>query len=210
MPQWNFQPDLNVKESILGNQLEVQHWEVAEISGYPIKFIKAEHTENNDIFNEGTARSFLDSNGYTMRSLRSDDTVYGGTELFGSFGYSAGYNDVIYVPIKYFKDIDLLPDERDLVFDDVQDIVYEITKVDTLNETQESLRINDRLFSYKIYLKRYSKFYKDSFDTVQDDIFTPEFNNEVLDELNSDLQQAITDLDVEDNTEIDEIFADFK
>lgn len=210
MPQWNFQPDLNLKESTLGNQIEYQHWEVAELSGYPIKFIKAIHTEDNTIFNEGTARSFLDANGYSMRSLRGDDSVYSGTELFGAFGYNAGYNDTIFIPVKYFNDITLEPEERDIVFDSVQNVVYEITKVDTLTETQDSLRINDRMFSYKVYLKKYSKFYKDSFDVVEDEIFTPDFNIAVLDSLNTTVQTDVTNLGVEDTTVTDNVFGDLK
>jgi hypothetical protein len=208
---WNFQPDLNVTESTLGNQTEYQHWECAEIAGFPMIFMKAEHTETDGIFNEGTARSFLSSNGYNMKYLKSDTSVYAGTELFGSFGYSAGYNDVVFIPVKYFKDIDLVPQERDLIFDDTQNLVFEITKVDTLTETQESLRVNDRLFSYKVYLKRYSKFYKDSFDTeLSEEIFTPDFNDDVLYDLNADLDQAIEDMGIEDDTRIDDIFGDLR
>lgn len=211
MPQWNFQPDLNVKENTLGNMIETQHWECAEIAGFPMIFMKAEYTETDGIFNEGTARSFLSSNGSIMRYLKSDTSVYAGTELFGSFGFSAGYNDKIFIPVKYFKDLNIVPEEGDLVFDDTQNIVFEITKVDTLTETQEAIRVNDRMFSYPIYLKRYSKFYKDSFDTeLSDEIFTPDFNDDVLDDLNSDLKTSIDEMNVTDDTEIDEIFGDLR
>ena len=211
MAQWNFQPDLNLTESTLGDQTEFQYWECAENMGFPMIFMKADHIENNEIFNEGTARSFISANGYSMKYMKSDTSVYAGGELFGAFGFSAGYNDIIFVPVKYYKDLDIIPQERDLVFDDTQNIVFEITKVDTLTETQESLRLNDRLFSYKIYLKRYNKFYKDSFDTdLSDEIFTPDFNDAVLNDLNSDLEQSITDMDIVDNTRTDDVFGDLK
>lgn len=208
---WNFQPDLNTIEPILGDQTEYRHWECAEISGFPMIFMKAEHTSTDSVFNEGTARSFLTINGHNMKYLKSDTTMYSGGELFGAFGFNAGYNETVFVPVKYFKDLSIEPQERDLVFDDVQNIVFEITKVDTLEETQVSLRVNDRLFSYKIYLKKYNKFYKDSFDEgLEDEIFTPDFNDSILDDLNDDLQTDLDLLDVQDDTRVDDIFGDLR
>ena len=211
MGLFNFQPDLTNKDLVLGNQIEYQHWEAMELTGYPVKFIKAVEVSSNPIFNESTGRSFLLENGYTMRCKRTDDSVYAGGEVFGGFGFTPNYNDSIYIAVKYFNDIGLVPEEQDLVFDDVQNIVYQITKVDTLLEAQQSLRINDRMFSYRIYLKHYTYGYKDNVEpALASELFEPELNDDMLADMNSHLVDAIADMDVLDETRIDEIFGDLR
>jgi len=211
MGQFNFQPDFNVKESVFGDQVEKQHWEVMELSGYPVKFIKATKVAENEIFNESIARAFTTENGYSMRCLRSDDTFYAGTEMFGGFGYTPSYTEAIFIAVKYFKDISVLPEEQDLVFDEVQNILFQITKVDTLLESQSSVRANDRLFSYKIYLKHYAQSYKDSIDVnLSNEILEAGYSDDILDALNSDLNDSIDELAVLDETRTDDVFGDLR
>ena len=211
MGKFNFQPDLNLVETSFGNQVEYMHWEAMELTGYPIKFIKAIDSTEDEIFNETTSRSFIAANGYPMKCKRSDDSVYAGSEVFGGFGYTPNYNDSIFVAVKYFKDSDIVPEEQDLVFDETQNILFQITKVDTLLETQQSMRINDRQFSYKIYLKHYTYGYKDSIDTeLSDEMFEDHVKDDVLASMNDSLISAIADMDVMDETRIDEIFGDLR
>lgn len=211
MAQFNFQPNLNLDENVLGDQIEYQHWEAMEISGYPIKFIKAVKVEENKIFNESTARSFTSANGYSMRCKRSDDSFYAGTETFGGFGYAPSYSDNMFVAVKYFKDIGLVPEEQDLIFDEVQNILFQITKVDTLLESQSSVRVNDRMFSYTIYLKHYSQSYKDSIDTeLSEEMLETGYTDDILDALNSDLNDAIDELVILDETRKDDVFGDLR
>ena len=211
MGKFNFQPDLNLTETVFGNQIEYQHWEAMELTGYPIKFIKAVDVSEDEIFNESTSRSFLASNGYEMKCKRSDDSVYAGSEVFGGFGYTPSYNDSIFVAVKYFKDVELVPEEQDLIYDATQNILFQITKVDTLLEAQQSIRINDRMFSYRIYMKHYTYGYKDSIDTeLSNEMLESHINDDVLSSMNDSLISAIADMDVMDETRIDEVFGDLR
>lgn len=209
MGQWDFQPNLNSTESSLGDQMEYQNWEESELFGYPIKYIKATETEDNSIFNESTSREFISSNGYDLKYKKDDDSLYQGSEVFGGFGYTPSYSNVAYISVKYFKDLGFEPIEGDLIYDKTDDIIFEITKVDTETETQSSLRMNNRIFSRKLYLKQYSFSYKDSFDSnLEDELMSDEINLEELDKLNDSLRSDIDSEGVIDNTNVDEIFGD--
>lgn len=213
MLNWNFQP-LSANEDKWFQQTKIQHWEVTQLSGYPIKFLKAIEQENNPIFNESTSRQFIASNGYPMAVNKDEDSMFSGSESFGGFGYTPSYTNIFYIPIKYFDDIAITlgepiePLEGDLIFETIEDKIYQITKVDTDTEALQSIRTNDMKFSYKVYVKQYTFSYKDTFDTnTEDEIFDVSTPLEVLEALNATLNQDITDLGIIGTGE-DDIFGD--
>lgn len=208
---WNLQPDLENIESNLGETMFYQYWEEAELTGYPVKFLKAVEVSNNKIFQESTARSFINTNGFDMKSKRDEDNLYSGTEVFGNFGYTPSYNQIIYVPIKYFTDMSQEPVIGDLFYDKTDEILFEITKIDSLTESQSSIRINNKLFSYKIYLKHYQWSYNDKFDSnLETELIDDELDLQQLDQLNKDLTDEIDGLNILDENETDDVFGEFR
>jgi len=215
---WNMQTDLLQGTEInLANTLIYQTWEESEIYGYPIKYIKATETQNNPIFSESTAREFLSTNGYNMSSKRDEDTLYTGSEVFGNFGYTPSYNQILYIAVKYFTDIEAItllpfvPIEGDLIYDKTDNIFFEITKVDTKTETQSSLRINKTLLAHKIFLKQFKWSYNDNFDTsLTTELIDTKLTVQDLANINLELDTAIADLGIIDYTEDDSIFGEFK
>ena len=207
---WNtFQPDLINKEPKLGIQYKNQYKEHSQMSGYPIKYLKASELTNNKIFIESTSREFINTNGFSFYCKRDEDSMYNGTEIYGNFGYVPSYTNVLYIATLYFEENNIEPLEGDLIFDITDNILFEITKVDTFIEAQASLRINNTVIARKIYCKHYTYSYKDKFDdTLEDEIYDDDINNQELDKLNDTLRFDIDDLDVIDNDEIDKIFGD--
>lgn len=209
MGNWTFQPHLDSTESVLGEQMIYQYWEESSLFGYPVKYLQASELANNKIFSESTSREFLDNKGFSFKVKKEEDSIYNGIENYGGFGYTPSYSNIFYIATKYFDDEGIEPIEGDLVFDEIEKVLYEITKVDTKTETQLNLRINDTIFARKIYLKQYTYSYKDDFDTdLEDELFTDDTNLEELDKLNDTLRDNITNEDVLDETDIDKIFGD--
>jgi len=203
----NFQPN-NTNSFKYFEMMIKNHHEEAKLFGYSIKYLQPTETENNTIFSESTAREFLDLNAHDFFYKLEEDSMYDGSELFGGFGNVSSYSNVCYIPIKFFTDADIEPIEGDIVFDNTDNIFFEVTKVDPLTETQTNLRINNAIFSRKLYLKQYKFGYKDKFDDALleplDDVFT----QEDLDTLNDVLNTDIDDLDVVNSDSIDAIFGD--
>lgn len=206
---WNMQPDLVNTEPAYGEQIYYQYYENSEIYGYPIKYIKAVEVESNKIFQESTARDFLDTNGFPMKMKRDEDNLYNGTEVFGGFGYTPSYNQIIYLSKKYFDDLTITPLEGDLIYDYTDNIFFQITKVDDKTEDQLNIRINDFIFGYRIYLKQYQFSYNDTFDpTLEAEIMDPDLSLEDLANLNLGLNTEIDNENVRDTTTTDEIFGE--
>lgn len=207
---WNtLQPDLQNKEPVFGDQYKYQYKEHSQMSGYPIKYLKAEEVTNNKIFSESTSRDFLSENGFSFFCKRDEDSMYNGTEVYGNFGYVPSYTNVLYIATLYFEENNIEPLEGDLIFDETDDILFEITKVDTLIEAQANLRVNKTVIARKIYCKHYTYSYKDNFDDdLKDELYEDSINNEELDKLNDTLKDNIEELDVIDNTEFDKVFGD--
>ena len=211
MGLWSFQPNLNTTEETLGNQLKYQYQEETNLNGYPYRYIKAEEISNDKIFNESTARQFITSNGYDMNVKKDEDSMFGGGEMFGGFGYMPSYTNVLYIPALTLEEIDLDPKEGDLMFDIISKLIFQITKVDTKADTQLSLRINDLLLARKVYLKQYSFSYKDSFDeTTEDDLFEIDTALEELDKLNDTLNFDIDETGSINKYDVDDVFGDYR
>ena len=196
----NFQPNFNTDEKPFGDMLEYGAYESIRLFGYPCTFVSAEAITDNKIFGEQTARNFLIANGHPMFFNDTEDTVYGGTELFGGFGMTPNYNKKIYIAIKEFKDIDKVPLEGDLIFDNNYDIIFEITKVDTLTE-QNIGKLNNRQFTYSIYLKHYQFDYDDNIENLSEfDADMEDFTLEDLSLTNSEVTTDVNNLGIIDST----------
>jgi len=191
---YNFQP--SPKTEPWGDMREVQCWESSQLFGRPVKYMKPEQIKENLIFGESVARNFKDSNSYGMFAFRDDDTHFSGNESFGGFGLIPQYNDLIHIPVKWFKDASITPIEGDVVYYQNEDILFEISKVAPLNEQFDGDRINERQFNYKIYLKLYH-LADDNFNVV-----APELNpllglDDVdLNTLNDEMEGVINSLDI--------------
>ena len=206
---WDMQIDLVNTESNLGNTLYYQYYEETNIMGYPIKYVQAVETENNPIFGESTARDFLSSNGFDMKSKRDDDTMYQGGEVYGGFGYTPSYSQILYIPKKYFDDLNIEPLEDDLIYDKIDNIFFQISKVNTKTEEQGNIKVNNLILAYKIYLKQYTWGYKDTFDaSLTDELIDDELTLEDLENINLDLETNIDSMNILDNTKKDNIFGD--
>lgn len=211
MGLWDFQPNLTSTESALGNQYLYQYQEHTNLQGYPYKYIKAVETESNDIFNESTARDFLTTNGYSIKVKKDEDQMFSGSEVFGGFGYLPSYSNIIYIPSLTLTELNIEPLEGDLMYDEISKVLFQITKVDTLTETQLNLKINDLVLARKVYLKQYQFSYKDNFDdTTEDELFEIETSLEELDKLNDTLNTNIDNTDSINKNDIDNVFGDFR
>ena len=203
----NFQPYESEGYDWVEDKLD-QYKEEATLFGYKIKYLKAEETESNDLFQESTARSFMEENAFTMY-IKKEDNVYTGDEMFGGFGFIPSYQAIYYISVRYFEEFEIEPLEGDIIQDELGTL-FEITKVDSKLDTQDNLRINDIILARKVYLKIYSFNYKDS---IEDDVLLEEldseFTNEDLESLNSALDTVVEDSDVVDDTDIDSLFKDW-
>jgi len=191
---YNFQP--KPKTDPWGNMREVQCWEASKLYGRPVKYMKATIVKENQIFGESVARSFTDANSYSMMVLRDDDTHFSGTESFGGFGLIPQYNDLIHIPVKWFKDNSIEPMEGDVVYYQNEDILFEVSKVTPLNEAYEGDKINERLFNHKIYLKLYH-LADDNFNVTDPALVNlADLDDVNLNTLNDDLSDIIETLDI--------------
>ena len=196
---FNFQPKVTTEE--IFNLRDKQVWEVSKLHGKQVYYMQADNIETDDIWGEVVARDFLEENSYAMYATRDNDTHFTGTELFGGFGFVPNYNDILYIPTKWFTDIDVsfVPVEGDLIYyGDIEfNALFEIVKVGDKTEDYEGDKVNGRLYNYKLYLKLYERADDDftGFDATEiaeleniDDV--------ILDSLNADLQATITLEDV--------------
>ena len=210
MGKWKMNPDLTNTEPALGEQIKYQHKEISSLRGYALKYIQATETENNTIFSESTQREFSTLKGYDFFCLKDEDSMYTGSELYNSFGYTASYTNIFYVPILFFEEQGIEAQVGDLVFDETDNVLYEITKVGSKTESNLNIKINNTIFSVKLYLKQYQFGYKDSFDDeLEDEFFDEDVNLQELDKLNDTLIDDIEDLDVIDDNEFDNVFGTF-
>lgn len=211
MGLWDFQPNLTTTESALGNQLLYQYQEHTNLQGYPYRYIKAVETESNNIFNESTARDFLVDNGYSIKVKKDEDQMFSGSEIYSGLGYLPSYSNIVYIPTLTLTELNIEPLEGDLLYDEISKILFQITKVDTLTETQLSLKINDLVLARKVYLKQYQFSYKDSFDIdTSDELFEIETSLEELDKLNNTLNTNIDNTKSINKNDIDNVFGDFR
>ena len=200
---FNFQPKVNTEE--IFNIREKQVWEASRLHGKPVYYLQAESIDADIIFGEEVSRNFDESKKHEFYATRDNDTFYSGEESFGGFGFLPQYADIVYVPVKWFKDLDIEPIEGDIVMYDKSDLntVFEISKISPLTEEYNGDIVAGRRFNYKIYLKLYQRGDDtfSSFETETDDTsFLEEFEEVDLDNLNDDLT---TKLDIDDNVKID-------
>lgn len=210
MGLFHFQPDLENIETDLKEQYKYQYKEESELFGYPIHYIKPEELESNTIFNESTSREFIRDNSTQMFCKRDEDSMFSGSEVYGGFGYQPSYTNVLYVAVLYFEGAYIEPQEGDLIYDSTDHIMFEVTKVDSLTDTQSNLRMNETVFARKLYCKQYTYSYKDSFDTTTaEESFDDSINIQELDKLNDTLRSDINTDGNLDLTKKDDIFGDF-
>ncbi len=187
-----------------------QQKEEAQLFGYAIKYLRPTEIEEGKIFSESVARDFTLENGFSMFSKREDDSLYMGDNTFGGFGLLPQYKQILYIPVLFFEDNALsVPLEGDVILDERDNILFQISKVGELDELQPSLRINDVVLSYKVYLKEYLYSYKDKFDSSFTEGLGDDFNNQDTTNLNSELNTDIDDLDIIDEADLDKIFGSF-
>ena len=176
---FNFQPKVATEE--IFNLRDKQVWEVSKLHGKQVYYMQADNIETDDIWGEVVARDFLEENSYAMYATRD--------------------NDILYIPTKWFTDVDVsfVPVEGDLIYyGDIEfNALFEIVKVGDKTEDYEGDKVNGRLYNYKLYLKLYDRADDDftGFDATE--IAELEnIDNAVLDSLNADLQATITLEDV--------------
>lgn len=191
---FNFQPKPLTEG--WGDLREVQTWESSKLFGRPIRYLKPEQVKENLVFGESVARNFNDDTSYAMWAFRSDDTHFAGTEAFGGFGLIPQYNDMIHIPVKWFKDLSIEPIEGDVIYYINEDVLFEISKVTPLNEQFEGDRINERQFNYKIYLKLYH-LADDNFNVTTTDVTKITALDDIdLNTLNDDMEGVIDSLEI--------------
>lgn len=193
----NFQPSKTLDAGFYTQRLNQAH-EASSIVGYPIYYLQSDNIETDEIFGEATKRNFLAQNSHEMYCFRDEDTNFGGNEVFGGFGYTPTYNDIRYVPVKWFTDLSIEPIEGDLIYDQDYEILFEITKVGTLTETHTGDVINNTLINYKLFLKQYVKG-NDTFDTGIDTSIDELEADTIIDNYNDDLTTDLENLDVRDS-----------
>ena len=199
----NFQPNKTTESKFYDMRITQSH-EASKLTGYPIYYLKPNTVKDDAIFGEVISREFLESNAHPMYIFRDDDTQFGGSELFGGFGYTPTYNAVIYIPVKWFSDLGIEPIEGDVIYLQNDEILFEITKVTDRTEAHTGDIINNTLINYKLYLKHYElsddKFtqFADNKDLIPMDEL--ELNSD-LESLNDSLTNDITAMDIVDSTE---------
>lgn len=191
---FNFQPIMT--EQWADNR-DNQTYEISQLYGREIYYLQATQIEENHIFGESISRDFLASKAHKMMSLRDNDTSYSGTESFGGFGLVPQYNDIQYIPVKWFTDLGIEPMEGDLIYNTENNTMFEIAKVGTLTDDYAGTIINNRKFVYKVFLRLYE---------MSDDNFTNfdttpiseigQFDAEVLNDLNADLRTEVESVTV--------------
>lgn len=204
----NFQPSTTLDAGFFTQKLNQSH-EASKLTGYPIYYLKASNLETDEIFGEATKRSFLEANAYPMFCFRDEDTNFTGTESFGGFGYTPTYNDIRYIPVKWFTDELIEPIEGDLLFDSHYNVLFEITKVGTLTDVHTGDVINNQLINYKMFLKQYAKG-NDDFEVTSIDKLTEMEADSVIDSYNDDLTTDIANLDVRDSATRQNPFGDLE
>ena len=104
------------------------------------------------------------------------------------------YSDIKYIAKKWFDDVDIEPLEGDLIYDVIENVLFEITKVDENISEYNGDKILDRVFNHKLYLELYKPDYNDNLDNdvLYNDINQIDLNNELT-----------TDLEDEDMISID-------
>ena len=191
---FNFQPKTETEE--IFNIRYSQVWESSKLFGRECYYIQATDVETNDIFKEVTARNFESINKHTFYYTRDNDTFFNGTESFGGFGYLPMYSDIKYIAKKWFDDVDIEPLEGDLIYDVIENVLFEITKVDENISEYNGDKILDRVFNHKLYLELYKPDYNDNLDNdvLYNDINQTDLNSELTTELEDEDMISI-DLD---------------
>jgi len=189
----NFQPNPNEP---WGNIRYSQTYEASKLFGRKIYYCKASDIIDDKIFGEETYRKFLDENTYEMYSFRDDDTFFQGDDGFGGFGLIPTYSDIVYIPIKWFDDLNITPTEGDLIlYDQTQGHhLFEITKVDTSTEAYGGNVINNRRFIHKLYLKLYERStddFDDDFQQLEDLDKLLDLEATQLDDISEDLRNTV-------------------
>ena len=191
---FNFQPKTETEE--IFNIRYSQVWESSKLFGRECYYIQATDVETNDIFKEVTARNFESINKHTFYYTRDNDTFFNGTESFGGFGYLPMYSDIKYIAKKWFDDVTIEPLEGDLIYDVIENVLFEITKVDENISEYNGDKILDRVFNHKLYLELYKPDYNDNLDNdvLYNDINQTDLNSELTTELEDEDMISI-DLD---------------
>ncbi len=204
-----FQPTV-ANHPVLMEQIKQQYKEESELFGYSMTYYRPVETENGQVFAESTARNFLESNGTNMFYKRTEDEFFGGDESFGGFGLLPSYKLIVFVSVLYFEESNLRePIEGDLIYDNLNNLLLEISKVDPLTESQLSTKLADSQNAWRIYLKEYEWSYKDSIESsIVSDLET-EFTDQDLDDINDALNDDIDLVDAVDDTEVDAVFGIF-
>ena len=207
---FNFQPKVQTEE--IFNIRYSQVWESSKLFGRECYYIQATDVETNDIFKEVTARNFESINKHTFYYTRDNDTFFNGTESFGGFGYLPMYSDIKYIAKKWFDDVDIEPLEGDLIYDVIENVLFEITKVDENISEYNGDKILDRVFNHKLYLELYKPDYNDTLNNnilcesgIDCDSEIDTNNDTLFDDINQiDLNNELTtDLEDEDMISID-------
>ncbi len=191
---FNFQP--TPKTSAWGDLRELQTYEATKLFGRKIHYLRASNIDVNEIFGEAVSRDFLASNAHEMWATRDNDTHFSGVEAFGGFGLLPMYNDILFVPIKFFKDLAFIPYEGDLIYYEDQTMMFEIVKADTKTEDYNGDMVNERRFNHKLYLKLYNPA-DDNFTGFE--LTVPEletFDASTLNDLNATLETEIDTMNV--------------
>lgn len=151
---FNFQP--TPATSAWGNQREYQTYEASKLFGRKIQYLQATNVDTNEIFGEAISRDFLSTKAHEMWATRDNDTHFTGAEAFGGFGLIPMYNDILYVPKKFFSDLSITPYEGDLIYYEMESMMFEVVKADTNTEDYNGDTVNSRRFNHKLFLKLYN------------------------------------------------------
>jgi len=192
----NFQPTKN--ESIVNEIRNEQAYEASLLYGREFHFLPVTERVKSKLLNEDIKRVFAES--FKIMGFRSDDTMFNGSDGFsGGFGNIPLYEELLTIPTLWFKKIDRIPVEGDLILFPFSDLVFEITKVDTKTEEQSGdIQINDSdQFTTRLYLKSWNH------SVVSEDVDNND-NDETLNDLLTDFIDAEEEID-EDQTKLTEL-----
>lgn len=155
----NFQPKVNLEGHFDIRYNQVQ--EASKLFGYQCIYIPAVDLEENGIWREVTARKFANVVKHDFYYTKDNDTFFNGTESFGGFGFMPMYSEIKYIAKKWFDDVSIEPTEGDLIYDVIEDMIFEITKVnDNISEFNGD-KIHNRIFNHKLYLELYKPDFND-------------------------------------------------
>jgi len=189
----NFQP--NVKHEAHFDNRYKQVEEMSKSFGSKFYYMQAIGVVVDDILNEFETKQYSNLNAHPIFAIKDNDSFLQGNESFGGFGFLPSYSKIIYIPKKSLDDLNIVPIEHDIIYDTIENSLYQVTNIDTNNDGYEGDKINNRQFNYKVYLKGYSASTSEIINTdVDKDMTDIDGALLSLDEL-----ESLTKVDANDN-----------